>query len=134
MTAYLSKLLVLRGVVVGTVFCIAVVANPAMAQGRGELLYATHCSACHTVQLHWRASKAVTDWTSLRSEVRKWQGEAKLAWGEDDVLEVARLSERQHLSLCPPQRDGDDHIADRGPYVGALNRTASLIAQPRPHS
>jgi hypothetical protein len=22
--------------------------------------------------------------------VRKWQGEAKLAWGEDDVLEVAR--------------------------------------------
>lgn len=90
MTAYLSKLLVLRGVVVGTVFCIAVVANPAVAQGRGELLYATHCSACHTVQLHWRASKAVTDWTSLRSEVRKWQGEAKLAWGEDDVLEVAR--------------------------------------------
>lgn len=69
---------------------ITMVATPAFAQGRGELLYATHCSACHTVQLHWRASKAVTDWTSLRSEVRKWQGEAKLAWGEDDVLEVAR--------------------------------------------
>ena len=89
MTAYLSKLLVLRGVV-GTVFGIAVVANPAMAQGRGELLYSTHCSACHTVQLHWRAGRAVTDWPSLRAEVRKWQGEARLAWGEEDILDVAR--------------------------------------------
>jgi hypothetical protein len=26
----------------------------------------------------------------LRAEVRKWQGEARLAWGEEDILDVAR--------------------------------------------
>src|SRR3989344_5184781 len=43
-----------------------------------------------TLQLHWRAGRAVTDWPSLRAEVRKWQGEARLAWGEEDILDVAR--------------------------------------------
>lgn len=40
--------------------------------------------------MHWRASRAVTDWTSLRAEVSKWQVVASLAWSEDDVLDVAR--------------------------------------------
>ena len=40
--------------------------------------------------MHWRASRAVTDWKSLRAEVRKWQGVASLAWSDDDVLDVAR--------------------------------------------
>jgi DNA relaxase NicK len=39
--------------------------------------------------MHWRASRVVTDWTSLRAEVRKWQVVASLAWSEDDVLDVA---------------------------------------------
>jgi hypothetical protein len=47
-------------------------------------------SACHTAQMHWRANRAVTDWPSLRAEVRKWQIAASLAWSEDDVLDVAR--------------------------------------------
>lgn len=60
-----------------------------MAQNRGELLYATHCSVCHAEQVHWRASKAVKDWSTLRAEVRKWQGVASLGWSEEDVIEVA---------------------------------------------
>lgn len=68
----------------------AVVATPAMAQDRGELLYSTHCGVCHAEQVHWRARRAVTDWSSLRAEVRKWQGVASLAWSEDDVLDVTR--------------------------------------------
>lgn len=86
MTAHLSFL----RWVAGTLFGVSVVATPASAQNRGELLYSTHCGACHTAQMHWRASKAVTDWTSLRAEVRKWQLAASLAWSEDDVLDVAR--------------------------------------------
>lgn len=28
---------------------------------RGELLYATHCIACHSDKVHWRDKKLVTD-------------------------------------------------------------------------
>ncbi|MEO8079563.1 MAG: hypothetical protein ABI641_03470 [Caldimonas sp.] len=76
--------------VAGTLLGVAVVATPAIAQNRGELLYATHCGGCHTAHMHWRAGRAVTDWKSLRAEVHKWQFAASLAWSEDDVLDVAR--------------------------------------------
>src|SRR5574338_705145 len=34
---------------------------------RGELLYSTHCIACHSAQVHWREKKLATDWATLRS-------------------------------------------------------------------
>jgi mono/diheme cytochrome c family protein len=74
----------------GNLCGIALLANPASAQGRGESLYSTHCAACHTAQMHWRINGAVKDWPSLKDEVRKWQVVASLAWTEDDVLDVAR--------------------------------------------
>ena len=57
---------------------------------RGELLYTTHCVACHTTQLHWREQRQATDWDSLKALVQRWQARARLAWSEDDVQEVAR--------------------------------------------
>ena len=68
----------------------ALVAAPAAAQSRGELLYSTHCIACHTSQMHWRESPAATDWSSLKTQVRRWQNSAALAWNEIDILEVTR--------------------------------------------
>ena len=57
---------------------------------RGELLYSTHCIACHGTQVHWRDKKLATDWPRLLSEVRHWEGFARLKWTDDDVAEVAR--------------------------------------------
>ena len=57
---------------------------------RGELLYSTHCIACHSTQVHWRDKKLVTNWTSLRTEVGRWQKFAGLGWGDDDVAAVTR--------------------------------------------
>ncbi len=57
---------------------------------RGELLYGTHCIACHDSQMHWRDRRLATDWPRLVEQVRRWQGEARLNWTEDDILEVAR--------------------------------------------
>lgn len=57
---------------------------------RGELLYSTHCIACHSAQVHWRDKKLSTDWSSLQTEVRRWQELSGLRWVEDDVAEVAR--------------------------------------------
>ncbi|MBS0437240.1 MAG: cytochrome C [Proteobacteria bacterium] len=67
----------------------------APAPTRGELLYTTHCIACHNSQMHWRDKRLATDWASLQAQVRRWQGVAKLGWNEDDILEVTRhLNER----------------------------------------
>jgi mono/diheme cytochrome c family protein len=57
---------------------------------RGELLYSTHCIACHTTQIHWRAKKVVVDWPSLKAEVRRWSGNGGLGWSEEEIVEVAR--------------------------------------------
>ena len=57
---------------------------------RGQALYNTHCIACHTTQVHWRDARVVTDWDSLKREVRRWQAANALAWPEADVVQVAR--------------------------------------------
>lgn len=57
---------------------------------RGELLYSTHCIACHGTQVHWRENKLVTDWASLQSQVQRWQGISKLGWNNEDIEDVAR--------------------------------------------
>ncbi|GAB4569230.1 MAG: hypothetical protein Tsb007_46080 [Rhizobacter sp.] len=63
---------------------------PVHAQSRGELLYTTHCVACHGTQIHWREKRLVTDWGSLLVQVRRWQANAALGWAEEDVVQVAR--------------------------------------------
>jgi len=86
----------------GAALCLA---TPAAAQSRGELLYTTHCGACHGAQMHWRDKKRVHDWPSLRAQVRLWQAQATLAWSEDDIDQVARyLNEAYyHLPSAPDQ-------------------------------
>jgi mono/diheme cytochrome c family protein len=61
--------------------------------GRGQLLYETHCIACHTTQMHWRNDKRAKDWDSLKEQVRRWQGNAGLQWSDADINAVA-----QHLN------------------------------------
>ena len=64
-------------------------AAPAIEASRGELLYTTHCIACHSTQIHWREKSVVTDWNTLSAEVRKWQETIGLGWNADDVAAVA---------------------------------------------
>ena len=86
MVTHMKTFLTVLGLLLGA----AGVSSDAHAQSRGELLYSTHCISCHTTQMHWRDKKLATDWTSLRYQVRRWQGNAKLAWNDADILEVAR--------------------------------------------
>lgn len=58
-------------------------------EARGQLLYATHCSTCHTSQVHWREQKKVTDWSSLVTQVRHWQEIGGLGWSNDEINDVA---------------------------------------------
>ena len=64
--------------------------QPAVPASRGELLYTTHCIACHTSQIHWRQRKLATDWASLDVQVRRWARNARLGWSDEEILDVAR--------------------------------------------
>jgi mono/diheme cytochrome c family protein len=73
----------------------AVFSASAGAQSRGELLYTTHCIACHTTQVHWRDQRLATDWNSLQTQVARWQAVGSLNWSEEDIVAVTRhLNER----------------------------------------
>lgn len=70
-------------------------AGPAQAQAvpapsRGQLLYSTHCVECHTAQMHWRTLRQARDWDTLRAQVLRWQGTARLGWSDADIDEVTR--------------------------------------------
>jgi mono/diheme cytochrome c family protein len=65
--------------------------SPAAAPpSRGELLYTTHCIACHTTRVHWRDRRMVTDYRSLVAQVARWQANTGLGWSSEEILDVAR--------------------------------------------
>jgi hypothetical protein len=40
--------------------------------------------------VHWRKKKLATDWTTLRSQVHRWQEVSGLGWDADDIVQVAQ--------------------------------------------
>lgn len=77
-------------------------AQPMRDATRGELLYSTHCIACHSTQVHWRDKKLATDWISLQAEVRRWQKFSGLGWADDDVAAVAQYLNALHYHYPTP--------------------------------
>jgi mono/diheme cytochrome c family protein len=77
------------------ILCIALAASASTAPARaaepsrGQLLYETHCIACHSTQMHWRDKRVVQDWASLLGQVGAWQARAKLDWSAADIEAVA---------------------------------------------
>jgi mono/diheme cytochrome c family protein len=80
---------------------------------RGQLLYGNHCGACHTTQMHWRDKKLVTDWDSLKVQVRRWQAAAQLNWTEDDIDDVARFLNDTHYRLSGGKMAGVKPVPPR---------------------
>ncbi len=67
----------------------AIQPTPPPGMSQGELLYTTHCIACHTTEVHWRDKKLAKDWRTLIAQVRRWQENSKLNWGDEEVVAVA---------------------------------------------
>ena len=70
---------------------------------RGELLYSTHCVACHNTKIHWRDNNISTDWISLQAEVRRWQKLSALNWDDDDIEVVSRYLNDIHYHYYIPK-------------------------------
>jgi mono/diheme cytochrome c family protein len=84
----------------------AALAQPAAQAAPGELLYSTHCIACHTTQIHWRQKKLATDWASLDAQVRRWAGNAGLGWSDEEIADVARYLNAVHYRFAAPSVTG----------------------------
>ena len=79
----------------------ALLGVPAAAQSRGELLYTTHCVACHTTEVHWRDRRLATDWDSLQAQVARWQAIGFLAWSDDDIVAVTKYLNESYYGFKP---------------------------------
>lgn len=104
-------------------FIAMALAASARAESRGQLLYAAHCIACHTTQMHWRDQRVATDWTRLKAEVRRWQGTAALNWSDADIVEVARYL-NESIYRYPQTADPLAHL--RGDIVPVLRGGPAL--------
>jgi mono/diheme cytochrome c family protein len=97
-------------------------ADAAPPASRGELLYTTHCIACHGTQMHWRDQRRATDLGSLKEQVRLWQGRAMLSWTEDDITEVTRYLNQRIYRFQPAPAGaslGPGPGSSGGPMAGA---------------
>ena len=81
-------------------------AQPEHGTSRGELLYATHCSACHTEKIHWREQKLATDWNSLKVQVHRWQASIGLGWSEEEITDVAYYLNAVHYGFSVTDKKG----------------------------
>ena len=79
-------------------------AQPKHDESRGELLYSTHCNACHTSEIHWRKQKLATDWNSLKVQVRRWQADIGLSWSEEEITDVAQYLNLRHYGFPIPDQ------------------------------
>lgn len=57
---------------------------------RGELLYTTHCIACHSASLHWRERRLATDFAGLIAQVGRWEKNTGLGWSSEEILDVVQ--------------------------------------------
>ncbi|WP_158100951.1 hypothetical protein [Variovorax sp. JS1663] len=97
------------------------------AQSRGALLYETHCIACHTDQVHWRQRRLATDWPSLKAQVWRWQSDAALGWGDDDVVDVARYLNEEFYRFPDPASPRAGLRADMWPPIFAERAAVPAI-------
>jgi len=75
-------------------------------RSRGQLLYETHCIACHTKQIHWRDRRLATDGPSLVAQIERWQRNTGLGWSREEVDDVARYLNRSIYKFAPAKQAG----------------------------
>lgn len=71
--------------------------GPEIESSRGQLLYENDCRGCHESVVHVRERRKASTPAAVEAWVRRWSGELKLGWGDDEVRAVSRyLDERYY--------------------------------------
>lgn len=85
------KIPAVLGITLSFVIVLASCQSPTpTAASTGEQLYSMHCSSCHLTEVHWRDQRLAHDWTTLRSQVQRWQENIGIGWSQDQVDAVAK--------------------------------------------
>jgi len=87
---------------------------PAMAwaqdTARGQVLYETHCGACHYERVHQRVRSEVKGLADLRDTVARWAAQTKHRFTLDELESVVQYLNESHyrFGLPPdlPRRGG----------------------------
>ena len=102
---------------------VAAQAPPPSGESQGQLLYSTHCVACHTTEVHWRDKRLANNWTSLKAQVNRWQANSGLGWRDAEIVEVARyLNELYYHFPQTGDQVGLDDPRERYSRRGKLER------------
>jgi len=56
----------------------------------GQLLYETHCDACHDTSVHSRNPRKAKSLDDIKYWVTRWSKELKLDWSDVEIEEVAK--------------------------------------------
>ncbi len=71
--------------------------RPEVELSRGQLLYENDCRGCHESVVHVREQRKASTPAAVEAWVRRWSGELRLGWGDDEVRAVSRyLGERYY--------------------------------------
>lgn len=87
--------------------------SPSPDTPRGEMLYTTHCIACHTTQVHWRENRLAENWSSLNAQVRRWQSNEQLSWNDDDIRAVARYLNKLYYHFPEDEKAASSRPAEK---------------------
>ena len=79
-------------------------ASPAVVGSRARMLYENHCTRCHTSVLHVREGRRANSLKLLEGWVRRWSGEEKLNWSEEEIVEVVDYLNQRYYKFAPPGR------------------------------
>lgn len=67
---------------------------------RAELLYETHCVACHTSVAHRQLDRARSP-AEVAASVRRWSDHQSLNWTESDIQDVTGFLIHRYYRLAP---------------------------------
>jgi mono/diheme cytochrome c family protein len=81
----IAALVVTLNVVVAMAAC----QSARTVESRGQALYAMHCDSCHTIEVHWRDKRLATNWSGLKSQVRRWQDNIGIGLNQDEIASIA---------------------------------------------
>jgi cytochrome c5 len=74
---------------------------PVVVGSRGRMLYENHCTRCHTSVVHVREKRRADSLRVLEAWVRRWSGEEKLPWSEEEIIEVVDYLNLRYYKFSP---------------------------------
>jgi mono/diheme cytochrome c family protein len=98
------------------VFALAVAMSPTISwsdEKDGQVLYETHCITCHNTQVHWRQNRLVKDWTTLRTQIERWQNNIGQRWTREQISDVAKYLNQMFYKFNPSDEARSGQLSGR---------------------